>query len=226
MTMNKEEKEYLKLKLGTLSEDDRKEYSRHLVKAWLKEFRTTPTPAPTNGHRRHIAHPGPTLNIPADKSVVKEVQEAMRAFPGDSKAASRSINMGSDNYTFIKRLILINDKPFLSREEKATIKRCFDFIESERRIRPIKTIGDNVIKRHWNTRRESNYTVAHRRKRFDVTVIAINEGCESTVNMELPDNISEEEVAKTLGSLARSIELLGKLMQKLVGEGVNDNGQV
>jgi hypothetical protein len=222
-TMTEDEKEYVALRWGSLSEEAR----RGLTMKDLEELFLLDYPAwQGKMSKRPTTYEGPRLAIPDDKSVIAEVREAIKAFPGDAAAAAKSIGMGNDNYRFIRRLILLEARPFLSRDDRDKIRDCFEIIDRERRVKPILAIGRDVIDRNWATRKKAPYVVKTDRKRFDQTIIAIGESGEATINMTLPDEMSREEVAKTIGKLSRSVELIGRLIQRLVGEASEESEDV
>lgn len=215
--MSPDEKKYILRKLDVTpgSEEMTPKARDELIENWLKDYRNTPTPVPVDDNTNRQK-----LQIPESKSVIAEVREAMRAFPKHSHEAAKLISMGNANFLFLRRLITIYDKSFLPREDKEAIDACFEYIEKNRRVGGIRRIGQEIIAKHLNGRWRivRSHAVSHRRKRFDQTVLTICESCESSVNMELPDDVSKDDVLKAIGSLSKSIELIGKLVRRLVGD--------
>jgi len=167
-------------------------------------------------------NPGPRLNLSSDKSVVAEVREAMTAFR-DGQLASKSIGMGCGNYRFIQKLILLEARPFLSRVDRKKIGECFEIIERTRRMKLARAIGEDVIRRNWVGRKKALYVVKTDRRRFDQAVMTIGESCEALTCLTLPDDITKEDVSRTIGSLLRSVELISRLTQRLVGEATEES---
>jgi hypothetical protein len=57
-------------------------------------------------------------------------------------------------------------------------------------------------------------------------VLTIREGCETTADMILPHDITNSDVSKAIASLSASIELISRLLQRLVGEGGDKDGKI
>jgi hypothetical protein len=152
-----------------------------------------------------------------EPNIIETVEQAMATFPKRQDDAARSIHMHKDNFSFIRKLILIGRDPLLSREDREKLNECFRVLERERRIVDITEAGRDLIERRWIKRKESPYVLSHRRKRFDQTIMAIRESCESTSDMMLPRDLERENIADAISSLATSVELISKLMRKLVG---------
>lgn len=154
--------------------------------------------------------------IPMDKSILAEVKEAMRAFPGNAALAAKSINMGESSFRFIRRLVTLEARPSLPCANREVVQKCLSLIESERQLGSARKII-NGIAIQPDLKKDRSYIVNTRRRRFDQNLTAINESCESTIEMELPKDINQDETLKAIRTLSRSVELIGKLLQKLVG---------
>jgi hypothetical protein len=203
---------YVELRWSKLSEGARKGLSViDVEELFMLEWKEK-----MNDVKKPTTYDGPKLSVPPDKSVIAEVREAMRTHPRDAAVAAKLMGIGIHNYRFIRQLILLEEKPFLSQEDRDKIKECFEIIERDRRVKPAMAIGNDVIGRNWAAKK-APYVIKTNRKRFDQTVITICEGCEATVGMTLPDEMLKEDVAKTIGELSRSMVLVGRLIQRLVG---------
>jgi transposase-like protein len=214
MSKDREERAYIQHRWATLSEEERMQHGSalELVKQWREQYQSEHK---VNGVE--FKNRGARFNISPEKSVIDEVKEAMRVFPERAAEAAKSIGINKDNFSFIRKLIVLSERPALSRDDKEKIKNCFDFIEKERQVTGIKQLGGDIIARNWIKRKDPNYVITHRRERFDRTVMAINESCESTIEMALPE-INKEDTMKAIGALSRSIELISKLTRRLIGE--------
>jgi len=160
--------------------------------------------------------PGPRFKM-KDKSIVQAVRDAMQLYPNNQHEAAKKLGLGRDNYSFIRKLILIDEDPTLPIKDREELNACFDTIELERRIVEAKGIGEPLIARYWRKRKEPHKITSQRRRRFDQTILTIRESCATLDDMALPRDLTRENVTEAVSSLTLSIERLSRLMRKLVG---------
>jgi hypothetical protein len=158
---------------------------------------------------------GPRFKVTG--SIVEAVKNAMLLHPNHIDEAAKLIGIGRDNYSFIKKLLVIDQDPTLPVKDRDELKACLDIIEIERRMVEARGIGEPLIKRHWRKRKEPSSVVNQRRRRFDQTILTIRESCATLDDISLPRDLTRENVTEAMSALTMSIERISRLMRKLVG---------
>jgi hypothetical protein len=175
-----------------------------------------PAPEPAKPKLNGGRPPGPQFKTTAP-SIIVAVQEAMECSPKHQEDAAKLIDMHKESYSFIRKLIIIGQDPLLPKEDREKLDGVFTAIEKDRSLAHVRVPGRDLINRHWQKKKEPSYVVNHRRRRFDQTIVAIREGCESTSEMTLPRDLKREDISDAISSLSMSIELISKLVRRLTG---------
>jgi len=153
----------------------------------------------------------------AQGAPVEAVREAMKAYPVRQEEGARSLGMHKDTFSMIRKLIILSEDDWISREDRSRIEKCLETIDKNRRIADVRSAAKELIDRCWVKKKDPPATLNHRRKRFDQTIMAISESSESTTDMILPRDLKREEVQDTISSLTMSVERINKLIRKMVG---------
>ena len=161
---------------------------------------------------------GHEINIPRDQSVVEAVAKGMQEFPRNQDAGAKSIHMGKQGYAFIRKLLILRDRPTLAKADRNMVNHCLQIVDDEHRIAPAKHAAGDLIARCWIQKKGPVYKTTAIRRRFDQTITTIRESCAATTDMKLPAELTKDDAAETIGSLSASIELIAGLMRKLVGD--------
>jgi hypothetical protein len=161
---------------------------------------------------------GHEINIPRDQSVVEAVAKGMQEFPRNQDAGAKSIHISKQGYAFIRKLLILRDRPTLAKADRNMVNHCLQIVDDEHRIAPAKHAAGDLIARCWIQKKGPVYKTTAIRRRFDQTITTIRESCAATTDMKLPAELTKDDAAETIGSLSASIELIAGLMRKLVGD--------
>lgn len=168
-----------------------------------------------NGKRSYSSS---RFSLPENQSVMNSIKEAMEAFPNDMESAAKVLSMSRSNFSFIRKLMILQEDQWVPREAKMSIQKCLASIEKEHRIeRTVTKVGGDVIKRYWVVKKDRPARIAMRLKRFDQNMVAIRESCECTLDMVIPRELNQDEIADTISSLTISVEQINKLIRRLLG---------
>ena len=161
---------------------------------------------------------GHEINIPRDQSVVEAVARGMQEFPRNQDEGAKFIHIGRNGYAFIRKLLILRDRPTLAKADRDMVNHCLQMVDDEHRIAPAKHAAGDLIARCWIQKKDPSYKTNTIRRRFDQTVTTIRESCAATTDMKLPTELTKDDAAETIGSLSASIGLIAGLMRKLVGD--------
>jgi hypothetical protein len=116
-----------------------------------------------------------------------------------------------------------------SAEQRAELVAKSEQLRIERsQMRAVKSSlsrADRIAesRKKYEAKRRHKAQEPKRQKRLDQTLIHIRESCESTRDMEMPTRLDDAEIRKAVATLSVSIELIGQLMKRLLGEGDDDD---
>jgi hypothetical protein len=161
---------------------------------------------------------GQEINISRDQSIVEAIAKGMQEFPRNQEAGARLAHISKQGYTFVRKLLILRDRPTLAKADRDMVNHCLQIVEVERRIAPAKHAAGDLIARCWIQKKDPGYKMNAIRRRFEQTVTTIRESCAATTDMKLPADLTKDNAAETIGSLSASIELIAGLIRKLVGD--------
>lgn len=170
--------------------------------------------------RQISANMGRKFSLPPDVYVAEAVRKGIRAHPDNIQLGAKVAGLDKHVFATISRLIKSLDG-VLAPDDRELVTRALELIELDRSLirarKLINTLQEKgLIKPGKIGGRRFKFDSQNRR--FDKTIVAILEACESSYDMPLPRNITRLEASKAIAALATSIALIGNLQKRLLGE--------
>lgn len=189
-----------------------------------KEDFHPPTSPPGVGiGSEELAYPNQRIKVPPGAgSVIELVRKGMQQYPKQGANAARLVGLNWRVFAFVRQLLILLDRP-LSMSDRDAVITALTVVEKDRQFRPARRLVIKILDREFPSRRdrrelETPHVIKKRMLRYDKTLMHIRESCESTVDMEIPRGLKPHDVKEALTSLAVSVELLGRLMHRLIGD--------
>lgn len=162
--------------------------------------------------------PGARLKNFDDRSVIEAVKTAMKEHPKDTESAAKSIGIDVKVYRLIMKLLTLQEG-HIPHHHRETIDRALKLIEQTKRAAKARALTSGLIKELWQKKDDGKSW--KREKRFSQTLISISESCETTKDMEIPRDLSPAAAREATATLAGSMELIARLMRRLLGEEID-----
>lgn len=164
----------------------------------------------------------PRFQLQPDVSVIDAVRKGMLAHPKKTDAAALVAGINPRAYRLIRKLLILSEQN-LPLDDKDAIKHALTIIEHTRGVGgQVEKLLQDVMERNWLKRKENPHAIKQRMRRFDKTILHIQESCESSAELRIPRELASADVIHAIASLSASIEMIGRLMRRLAGETLED----
>jgi hypothetical protein len=157
----------------------------------------------------------------SEDNLVERVRRGMEDHPDRVNDAHKAIGIGRERYATVRKLLIIQ-KRHLHIDERELLEKTLKKIDRDGAIsREVAGVVDDFISRYWTRSKEKPHEVKRKNRAFEMTMIHICEGCESTKDIVIPPEMTQREREKAISELATSAELISRLIKRLLGEQVH-----
>jgi hypothetical protein len=143
----------------------------------------------------------------------------MACCPERQYEAAKLAGIGYESFVFIRKLLILKDQ-HIPQQVKAIIAEALDSVEKTRKIKHAEKMAGALIKKYWIRGKDGK--APKRQQRLDQTLITIRESCETTVDMEIPRDLSPQAARDAVVTLVASQELISRLCRRLLGDETGD----
>lgn len=154
-----------------------------------------------------------------DLSIVAAVREGMAAFKSP-RAGANHARVGPSAFGKIKRLLLMLEIAD-SQEQKDEIEKALAQVDKTRNVDASVQEVFHRYKRHKGkiSKRQTARSLrllAKQQQRLDRMLLTIGETCEANKDVEIPSNLTAEEISAAASVLADSMEIIVRLQRRLL----------
>lgn len=147
-----------------------------------------------------------------NRSPVEAVRQCLLEESNPSRGG-RKIGMDSEVFAFISRLVTMRDESDPGSSTRDTFDLALASIDQNKNT----VVAARLVPELGRTRGHADRRWHQRR--LDQTLVHIRESCENTLYLEVPVEMTREEMLEAVAALSRSSELIARLMTKLLGRG-------
>jgi hypothetical protein len=155
-------------------------------------------------------------------SVIQAVKTGMEQHPNNASRAAKFIHINKSHFSIFRKLVILQDR-VIPQECRDQIEDIIKYAETNKRLDKATRKKANDLITEYFKFKDPRHIIEKRQRRLDQTLIHIRESCESSKDMEIPNDLSQDDIRKAIATLAASTVLIGKLMRRLTGEENEEN---